>query len=235
MFPALLNAVHKKKIVVRLLTNDYNQKTCDGLISPLDWLSLNGIEIRYYTSTTFMHAKYMIIDKGKKTSVSSVNFSHTSFMRNREAGVVLTGTCSTATDFYTSVFDSDWNNGLIYNVSQKYNSTTMKYITDPASLPVDTPPPPNIPGSYVSPLNTYNNVQVKKVYTAPDFALETLSDTLKAVKSSFYLMIYQITGTTLCNDILNLYNKGIDLRLLVSSRIYSYSDWKSAQVRSLHS
>ena len=33
------------------------------------------------------HTKYIMVDKGKRTSISSVNFSHTSFMKNREAGV----------------------------------------------------------------------------------------------------------------------------------------------------
>ena len=73
VFPALLNAVHRG-VTVRLIINDYNTKTCSGQIAPLDYLFLNKVDVRYYASTTFMHAKYMMIDKGKKTSISSVNF-----------------------------------------------------------------------------------------------------------------------------------------------------------------
>ena len=42
-----------------------------------------GVEVTYYASTSFMHAKYIQVD-GKKASVSSVNWSHNSFMNNRE-------------------------------------------------------------------------------------------------------------------------------------------------------
>ncbi|CAE7235217.1 CFAP47, partial [Symbiodinium sp. KB8] len=87
VFPALLNAVHGKAVKVRLLTNDYGTPTCEGYIAPLDYLALNGIEIRYYTSTTFMHAKYIHVN-GNTTAVSSVNFSFTSFNLNREAGLI---------------------------------------------------------------------------------------------------------------------------------------------------
>jgi phosphatidylserine/phosphatidylglycerophosphate/cardiolipin synthase-like enzyme len=229
VFPALLNAVHKKGIKVRLLTNDYNAKTCDGKIAPLDWLSLNGIQIRFYTTTTFMHTKYMMVDKGKKTSVSSVNFSHTSFMKNREAGVVLTDASSSAVNFYTSVFENDWDQGVDYKVQQTYNSSAMAYITSTASLPVNVPSPPQIPGAYVTPLTTFS-APVREVYTAPDDALSTVSNTLSSVKSALYLMIYQVTDDQLCDNILSLFKKGIDVQLLVSDRIYDYEDWKLAQV-----
>ena len=73
MFPAILNAVHQKKATVRILTNNYNDKTCEGDISPWDFLVLNGVDVRYYTSTTFMHAKYLAVDG--KVSWLLPNFS----------------------------------------------------------------------------------------------------------------------------------------------------------------
>ena len=36
----------------------------------------------------------------------------TSFMKSREAGVVLSSACSGSINFYPSVFESDWNEGL---------------------------------------------------------------------------------------------------------------------------
>lgn len=103
MFPALLNAVHQRNITVRLLTNNFTQSACPDMITPLDWLYLNGVQIRFYTTTTFMHSKCVMVDKGKRTSVSSVNFSKTSFTRNREAGVVLEDCEWSITDFYVCI------------------------------------------------------------------------------------------------------------------------------------
>ena len=79
VFSALLNAKNQRTVKVCILTNNYHDVTCEGKIAPLDWLILNGIEVRGYTTTTFLHAKLMIIDKQKKTSIFSVNFSYTSF------------------------------------------------------------------------------------------------------------------------------------------------------------
>ena len=46
IFQALLNAAHRG-VKVRLLTNDYGQAAdySQGLIDPLGWLSLNGVEV----------------------------------------------------------------------------------------------------------------------------------------------------------------------------------------------
>lgn len=41
--------------------------------------------------------------------------------------------------------------------------------------------------------------------------------------------IYQITDTTLCNQVLQLYKGGVNVSLLVSAHIVSYTDWKLAQ------
>ena len=171
-----------------------------------------------------------MIDKGKKTSVSSVNFSYTSFMENREAGAVLLGACKAVINFYSSVFESDWNQGVQYTVNNHYNSSEMTAITDPSPMPVNVPSPPHIPGAYVTSLHTYSHVYIRKVYTAPDFARDTVFDTLTETQASFYLMIYQVTDEGLCDQLLAMHNKGIDVRLLVSDRIYDYIDWKEAQV-----
>ena len=193
VFPALLNAKHQRNVTIRILTNDYNQATCAGKITPLDWLFLNGIEVRTYTSTTFMHAKFMMIDKGKKTSVSSVNFSYTSFMLNREAGVVLEGMCSAATNFYAGVFEGDWTKGVEYKPTHTYSSSDMAEITSTTTYPVAIPDPRSIPGAYIPPLLPVTGVTIKKVYTSPDYARDELTlQTLDKVVKSFYLTIYQV-------------------------------------------
>ena len=89
VFPALLNAVHRK-VTVRIITNNFGQPTCDDMIAPLDFLALNGVQIRYYTSTTFMHAKFLKRD-GKVASISSINWTRNSLTNDREAGAVIQG------------------------------------------------------------------------------------------------------------------------------------------------
>jgi len=54
----------------------------------LGFLKLAGADVRYFTTVTFLHSKYISVD-GKKAAVSSVNFSFTSFMENREAGLLI--------------------------------------------------------------------------------------------------------------------------------------------------
>jgi len=230
VFPALLNAVHQKKIKVRLLTNNYSQPTAPGKITPLDWFYLNGIQIRFYTTTTFMHSKYMVIDHGKKTSVSSVNFSKTSFTKNREAGVVLEDCSCSMIDFYQSVFEYDWGQGSDYYIDNSYTDDEMKYITDPSTMPITIPPPPAINGAYVTSLKTYTDVLVKRGYTSPDNARDVIFSDLQNVQSSLQVAIYQITDKGLCNQTLSLWQNGVNVSLLVSDEIVSYTDWKEAQV-----
>ena len=67
----------------------------------------------------------------------------TSFMKNRETDVVLAGACNASINFYSSVFESDWNEGLQYTVNNHYNSSEMNAITEPSPMPVNVPPPPH--------------------------------------------------------------------------------------------
>lgn len=41
--------------------------------------------------------------------------------------------------------------------------------------------------------------------------------------------IYQITDKGLCNKLLDLHNDGVDVSIIVSARIVSYTDWRLAQ------
>ena len=192
VFSALLNAKHLRNVKVRILTNNFSKVSCDGKISPLDYLILNGIKVCGYTSTTFMHSKFMIIDKGKKTSISSVNFSSMSFLRNREAGVVLDEGCKEAAEFHERVFETDWEKGVPFQVNSSYSDDEIKIITDPSPYPVVIPDPKVIPEAYITELKTIEDVKVHEVYTAPDYAREKLLDTIAATEKSFYIAIYEV-------------------------------------------
>lgn len=168
IFPALLNAVHQKHIQVRLLTNNFTQTTCAGTINPLDWLYLNGIQIHFYTSTTFMHSKVVIVDHGKRTSISSVNFSKTSFTKNREAGVVIEDCSCPAIDLYQSVYQQDWDSGFNYELDATYSSADMAVIKDTTPMDIPTTDYPKVPGAYVTKKATYEDVLVSRGYVSPD-------------------------------------------------------------------
>lgn len=43
------------------------------------------------------------------------------------------------------------------------------------------------------------------------------------------MAIYQITDTTLCNQLLKLSKSGVNVSIIVSARIVSYTDWKLSQ------
>lgn len=195
IFPALLNAIHQRGIKIRLLTNNYTQTTCKGMINPLDWLYLNGIQIHLYSTTTFMHSKVVIVDHGKRTSVSSVNFSKTSFMKNREAGVVIEDCSCPALDLYQSVFQYDWDKGFDYVIDATYSEEEMATIKDTSLMDIPKIAAPKIAGAYVTQKRTYKSVMVTRGYTSPDGALDTILSDLSSVKSSLQVHTTKSTLT----------------------------------------
>ena len=109
------------------------------------FLELNGAEVTWYASTTFNHEKYISIDGGRKISVSSINFSRTSFLRNREAGLILHGEgieWSKLSGFFASVFDDDWKTGIpLPNQETIWSEEDLAIIRDKTPLPVVLPLP----------------------------------------------------------------------------------------------
>ena len=184
VFPALLNAVHERGIKIRIITNNFTFSACKGKTVPLDWFALNKIQIRMYATTTFQHAKFITIDGGRKTAVSSVNWSYTSFLRNREAGVILEDCSCSAVSLYQSVFDYDWQNGVDYVITRQYSNSEIDIITDTALMPYQII---SALGSraYVTQLIQYESVKIKKAYTSPDYARNTLMTYLDSVNKSF--------------------------------------------------
>ena len=184
VFPALLNAVHERGVKVRIITNNFTIPACPGKITPFDWLVLNNIEVRFYTTTTFQHAKFIVIDKGTKTALSSVNWSYTSFLKNREAGVILEDCTCEALTLYQSVFEYDWDNGMHYTITQSYSPSEMNIITDTAPLPYTVPSGGKVSGGYVTKLVPHHGVKIKKAYTSPDNARDTIMSFFPSVQQS---------------------------------------------------
>ena len=137
----------------------------------------------------------MVIDQGKKTSVSSVNFSKTSFTKNREAGVVIEDCSCSAVAYYQSVFEYDWSRSTDYYVDNSYTEDEMKFITDASYMAFTVPPPPGINGAYVTQLKTYTGVAIKGAYTSPDNARDVFLSYLSDVQSS---LAVRFSCTTTC-------------------------------------
>lgn len=57
-----------------------------------------------------------------------------------------------------------------------------------------------------------------------------LSPSLFALQHVSQVAIYQITDDGICKELLDLWQKGVNVTLLVSDRIVSYIDWRAAQV-----
>lgn len=230
VFHAILNAVHVQGATVRLLTNNYNTPTCPGKVSPLDFLALNGVQVKYFDTVTFMHAKFITVD-GKRSAVSSVNWSYTSFMLNREAGVIIGEGGEDMVAFAMEVYDADWAQATDYVVTNTYTPAEMAQITNPAYQPLNIPRPRYFEGAYVTPTPYPAKLDTSLIYTSPDFANTELFNDINGSTTSFHLMMYQITDMELCAAMKNIYeNKPtVDLRILVSAVIFDPTDCSLAQ------
>lgn len=199
IFNALLNAAHKG-IKIRVLTNDFDEVDCEGRISPLPFLALNGVEIVYFNTLTFMHVKYIAVD-GVRASVSSVNFSFSSFMLNREAGIIFDGPqAAPIITYFQATFDSDWVQGNAVNstvIALRFSVEDLKIIQNPLPVPVAIPPPKLNNASYYNPPN--NAILAPSfvgLNVSPDYAREDLG--LSKTNKTFSLMVYQINEPFLC-------------------------------------
>lgn len=140
-----------------------------------------------------MHCKVVIIDQGKRTSISSVNFSKTSFTKNREAGVVIEDCSCPALDLYQSVFQYDWDHGFNYKLDASYSAHDLAIIKDSSHMDIPSNTYPKIPGAYITKKVTYKGVMVTQGYTSPDGARDVIMSDLSNVKSS--LKVHQYINT----------------------------------------
>jgi len=189
---------------------------------------LNGAQIKYFATLTFLHTKYIASESS--SSVSSDNFDYTSYMENREAGIIMQGAGSTPLrSFITQVFNADWAIGVPFKPAQTYSSSNMQIITNKASVPVVIPPRRNI-NAWISPLETFTDNFNASIIISPDFAYQAITNAMNAATFSIQVMIYQITDD-LCDYISNFSSiPNIQWKILVSSAIYSPSDNQLAQL-----
>jgi phosphatidylserine/phosphatidylglycerophosphate/cardiolipin synthase-like enzyme len=228
LFSALLNAIHRG-VHVRILTNFYHTFDKPGLIDPLSFLCVAGAECTYFRTVTFLHTKYVQVDSASAI-ISSVNYDYTSFMSNREAGVIVNGA-----DFQpilktlTTYFELDLAAGAPWAVN-KYNASVMAVINDPTPVPVVIPAPREHKGAYISHMTPVSGTFTDVLVVGnPDNAWDAVHADLQAVTSSIDVFIYQITSDAFCDALATLNSKGVTVTLLVSERIYDETDYYLAK------
>lgn len=231
IFGALLNAAHRG-VSIRVLINDFADTDCPGMISALAFFKLNNIQVKMYTSTAFMHAKYLTVD-ASTVSISSVNWSKTSYTKNREAGINFSGATTQIVDFVTEVFEADWNQAYDYTVTQTYSAANLKIIQDTSLITVTQPPPFGNPLAYVTVVPTPIELAATTpiyVSTSPDFALAQLLADIQNATTSFHLYTYEISGSELCEELIALHDKGVKLDIMISYRIMSATSCEESNV-----
>jgi len=234
VFQALVNAIHRG-VHVQIVTNDpaqYGDKQCAGKMSLLTYLAIAGASVRYYTTTGFLHTKFVSVDQGDRLAISSINFSKTSIMSNREAGVLIYGNRAIA-NFTRAVFDFDNKQAapIVVDMSQ-YTSDEIALIRDKSDIPVVVPEKYNFKHCEVDtpapePKQVINDAIVSLV-ASPDFALENLKTVLNGVKTSFQLSIYEVSSTPLCDMLIDMAARGVSLKLFVSHEVFGAEEKKEA-------
>lgn len=229
VFQALLNAAHRG-VKVRILANRFDgQNSSPGLVTPLDFLALqSNVQAYEFRTVTFLHTKHLLVDNVVAV-VSSVNNDYTSFMENREAGVVINGTAfAPIFKFLTQMINVDFALAAPWKL-QSYNASDMQTIRDPTPVPVVIPPTHPYKGAYVSRSTTIRAPFAQMTMLAnPDDAFAVTYAAMSNATTSIEIMIYQITDDPFCNILVQQYQAGVNITLLVSDRIYSNYDWKAA-------
>eukprot|EP00761_Pharyngomonas_kirbyi_P011665 gb/GECH01011691.1/.p1 GENE.gb/GECH01011691.1/~~gb/GECH01011691.1/.p1 ORF type:complete len:459 (+),score=67.15 gb/GECH01011691.1/:1-1377(+) len=229
VWQALLNAIHRG-VKVRILTNDFNEPNCPGKTSPLTFLALAGAQVHNFATTTFLHTKYINADR-KRAAVSSINFSYTSFMENREAGVVIEDS-EELVGFLNKIYDFDWHRGYDFQIHQKYSKHDLEVIHNPNPIPVNIPDPRNFSCATASPTPRPVHLPshaLAQIFAGPDYSYDKIMQSVKNANTSLIIEIYQITDEDFCDLLVKRHKEGLDMKILVSDRIYSDYDYWAAQ------
>jgi phosphatidylserine/phosphatidylglycerophosphate/cardiolipin synthase-like enzyme len=232
VFQALVNAIHRG-VTVKILTNDptrYGESLCYGKMDLLTYLAIEGAQVRFYATTALLHAKLLSIDNGTTISISSINFSYTSFMKNREAGILLYNNTDAA-NFIRSVFNYDFELAVDISVPySQYSQSDINLIRTNQTISV------SIPSSITfscqtatpAPLPQLINDATMVLITSPDFAYETMTAMVRNATKSLQISIYAITSPSLCDLLVQLKQNGIQIKVFVSNSVVgSYEKYYS--------
>jgi phosphatidylserine/phosphatidylglycerophosphate/cardiolipin synthase-like enzyme len=211
---ALVEANNTRGVNIRIQVNE-NSDSDNSTYYFLD----KGIDVRWmgtsdtqtggsYIATT--HTKLIIID-GKITLLSSINFSKKGLTDNREAGMVIQST--TAADYYTLIFESDWADGEKPPYPSKIGSTYSHQFSKYSgkNIQSDFPSHTNIEKA------NFTGIYNVTLFSNPDSADETIFRYLESAKSSIYVSMYTISRPEFIDTLVDLKktNPSMDIEVLI--------------------
>ncbi len=177
---------------------------------PVRWMgsSSNNPDGEYLSAT---HNKMVIID-GKVSLISSINFGKNAFTRNREAGMVIQNEAIAA--YYTSIFESDWNDGEVPPALGPGEGVNPPFLNDVEVQLSGFESHTNIPKANFT--GTYNVT----AFANPDNANDVIFKYLKSAKKSIYVSMYTISRPDFNNTLIELKkaNPELDIQVLISRR-----------------
>ena len=233
-----------------IITNNYGDVDCrNGNVTILAFLELNGADVRFFSTVTFAHAKFIAADLNStraapRVAISSVNWSPSSITANREAGAILSGTAAAPlATFMLDVFAADFARATPLVVkATDYDAAALAVITNSSHIDVTVPPSPHAHPSLAggcfdaSRMRAFNwshplvlgPAARVTVAASPDGAYPELVSRLRA-SSLLEVYIYQITDD-MCDLLVELAaDPSRTIRVLVSGRIYGGCDCTHAR------
>jgi hypothetical protein len=106
----------------------------------------------------------------------------------------------------------------------------LAVIQDPTYVDVVIPPVSLPAGMYITPPAIFGAARATTIAQAsPDSAWTTIEDNLAQATESIEIAMYQITTDELCSQVIDMFNSGVNVSLMVSSRIYATGDCNSAK------
>ena len=236
LFRDLLNAANVRGVRVRLITNKFDTvHECYATISVLSYLS-EVIEVRTYATTTFMHGKVIIADNC--TAISSVNWSKTSYIENREAGVVV---CNEKLARYAErVFAYDWNTADPW-MRPKRNGIgpdDVRLMRDRSYLEPFDVQHRNISKPHYS-VGAQTSVNIDgadiQVSVSPDNAANVILRAVNETQKTLDIYTYQLTDALFAEMILEIARRkpSVKVRLLMSRAIFMDRD-RIASTKTMH-
>jgi len=228
-FRALLNAANRG-VRVRLLTNAFDDvRECRDGVSMLTYFSqVPRIEVKTYATTTFQHAKVLVVDDC--VAVSSVNWSKSSFIENREAGILMCGSAGVV-EYATTVFDFDWHLGRSWMPPNALSRSDIALMRNASYLAPFALPKHNITEPHYVPRLVSIGVRGDAVSlnVAPDTASTALYDELSHTHETLDVYTYQITDDVFARFLITL-SERVAIRVALSRAIFMDEDRRASTI-----
>ena len=190
------------------------------------YLQEGGVQVVFLNDSqiNWNHNKGIVIDN-KVTIVSSVNWSLTSTMRNREVGVIINST--SLADYFTKLFNYDFNNGektqgnmpqaipqYLPNELEKYREEYQRGNEREIQLDLDD--------EFTTKVfdGTFNITG----FSNPDSSYDLILSHLASAKESLFVEMYSISSDDIVDQLIATKNTypSIDMKVIISNHRASF-------------